>query len=178
MSPCHRGLPSLTSREARGQEPRGPCPAKPRLEEEEEGGGAEWEGQGAAGVCRDLHLSRRHRATGLIHSEPPAAAGCGGRREPAGAGGRLYTSGPCTLAAHRGGGRGARLGSRCPSLLRKGRQGAGTQEPPGRCIPSDGWGHLEDRLRAESSGQFCSGSDSPGAAQLPTSLNTLSSCPE
>lgn len=50
----------------------------------------------------------------------------------------------------------ARLGSRCPSLLRKGRQGAGTQEPPGRCIPSDGWGHLEDGAAASLSGQFCS----------------------
>lgn len=43
-----------------------------------------------------------------------------------------------------------RLGSRCPSLLRKGRQGGS-----GQYIPSDGWGHLEDGAAASLLGQFC-----------------------
>lgn len=48
MSPSHRTLPSLTSREARAGTPGGPCPAKPRLEEEEEGGGLSGRGGGSA----------------------------------------------------------------------------------------------------------------------------------
>lgn len=47
-----------------------------------------------------------------------------------------------------------RLGSRRPSLLRKGKQGAGTPGPPGRYIPSDGWGRLEDGATASLQRRF------------------------
>lgn len=121
-----QGLPSLTSREASG--PGGPCPAKPRLEEEGGGRRAEWRGWGQRESAVTPHLSC---ATGppAVHSEPPAAAGCGGGAGAAEAGGRLCTqvSGPAHLAAHRGGGQRGR-GLDPAALLCSGRAGRG-QEP-------------------------------------------------
>ena len=85
-------------------------------------------GAGAAGVCRDLHLSRRHRATGspfrASGSSWPRGGGSG--RE---AGGRLCTqvSGPCTPGCPPGRGQRGR-GWDPVALLCSGRAGRG-QEP-------------------------------------------------
>ena len=114
-------------------------------------------GAGAARVRRDLHLSRRHQATGspFRASGSSWTRGGGSGRE---AGGRLCTqvSGPCTPGCPPGQGQRGR-GWDPVALLCSGRagRGQGAQNPPGQYIPSDGWGHLEDGAAASLLGQFC-----------------------
>lgn len=112
-------------------------------------------GAGAAGVRRDLHLSRRHRPP-AVHSEPPAAAGRGeagaaGRPE-AGCAPRLV--GPPHLAAHWGGGGEEEAG--IPSPFSAQEEQAGGREPraPGAVHPLRWLGTLGGRSYCKSLGRF------------------------